>query len=104
MNLNLLQTKGALWVVCVKRAGYREGSQLVQLCDDWAACVRVHEGPVGFEAYAKWTRAMSYRTAYERLSLFRRTFPELGPQGTPEGLLGPLLEQLAEEVAEHEPR
>lgn len=97
MNLNPLQTKGALWVVCVSRAGVREGAQLVELCEDWARCVTVHDGPVGVEAYARWTRHYSYRTAYNRLATFRKAFPELGPQGSPEDLLGPLLERLAAE-------
>lgn len=98
LGLNLLQTKGALWVVCVQRVGVREGAQLVQFCDDWAACVTAHDGAIGFEAYAKWTRAYSHRTAYNRLSLFRRAFPELGSDGSPEQLLGPLLERLAAEA------
>jgi hypothetical protein len=97
---NLNQTRAALLAVCVKRAGFRQGAQLVELCDDWADCVTANGGPVGFEAYAKWTRRYSYRTAYRRLVLFRQTFPQLGPSGTPEGLLGPLLERLA---AEDEP-
>lgn len=93
---NVLQTKAALWAVCVSRAGYRRGAQLVELCDDWAECVRTHGGPVGLDAYAKWTRRYSYRTAYERVALFRRTFPQLGPEGTPQGLMGPLLDSLAD--------
>lgn len=92
------QTKLALWLVCVSRAGYRQGAQLVEFIDDWRDCVSQHDGPVGFEAYAQWTRRYSRRTAYNRLSLFRHTFPQLGDDGTPEGLLGPLLERLAKEV------
>lgn len=93
-----LQTKFAVWLVCVNRAGYRHGAQLVELIDDWRDCVEAHDGPVGFEAYANWTRRFSYRTAYGRLALFRKTFPQLGPEGTPEGLLGPLLDRLAAEA------
>jgi hypothetical protein len=96
------QTKLALWMVCVSRAGYRQGAQLVEFIDDWRACVEAHDQPVGFEAYAQWTRRYSRRTAYNRLALFRRTFPQLGHDGTPEGLMGPLLERLAAE-AETEP-
>lgn len=96
MNLN--QTKMALWIVCAQRAGIRGGAQLVELCDDWAACVRNHGEPVGFEAYVAWTRLYSRATAYRRLDLFRKTFPELGTHGTPEGLMGPLLERLAAEA------
>lgn len=96
----LLQTRTALITVCVARAGFRGGGELVEFVDDWAACVTGHDGPVGVEAYAKWTRRYSYRTAYNRLSLFRSTFPELGAQGTPEQLLGPLVERLAREVGD----
>ncbi len=97
--MNILETKGALWIVCVNRAGLRGGSQLVQLCDDWAECVRHNGGPLpGPDTYAMWTKRLSYRTAYERLALFRKTFPQLGPAGTPEDLMGPLLARLADEA------
>jgi hypothetical protein len=93
---NVLQTKTALWLVCVKRAGIR-GGLVVEFVDDWRDCVTAHGGPTSIQGYAKWTRRYSHRTAYYRLALFRKTFPELGPEGTPEGLLGPLLERLAQE-------
>jgi hypothetical protein len=93
------RTKLALWIVCVERAGYRQGAQLVEFIDDWRDCVTATGGPVeSVEAYAHWTRTYSTRTAYNRLSLFRRTFPQLGRDGTPEGLLGPLLDRLAAEA------
>jgi hypothetical protein len=92
------QTKLALWMVCVNRAGYRRGAQLVEFIDDWRACVDAHDGPVGMQAYTEWTRAYSRATAYNRLTLFRATFPQLGPDGTPEGLMGPLLDRLAREA------
>jgi hypothetical protein len=94
---NILQTKAALWAICLKRAGYRDGALLIEFIDDWRACVEVHDGPVGIEAYAAWSRRLSTRTAYRRLALFRKTFPQLGPDGTPEGIMGPLLERLAAE-------
>lgn len=92
------QTKLALWMVCVNRAGYRKGAQLVEFVDDWRDCVNAHGGPVGVEVYTGWTRAYSRATAYNRLALFRATFPQLGDDGTPEGLMGPLLERLAVEA------
>jgi hypothetical protein len=95
--------KLALWMVCVNRAGYRQGAQLVEFIDDWRDCVKANGGPVpNVDHYAMWTRTFSYRTAYNRLGLFRRTFPQLGPAGTPEGLLGPLLDRLAAEIAAEE--
>lgn len=92
------QTKLALWMVCVSRAGYLDGARLVEFVDDWRDCVTANGGPVSWQHYARWTRRYSDRTAYNRLALFRRTFPQLGPEGSPEGLLGPLLERLASEV------
>lgn len=92
------QTKLALMTVCVSRAGYIKGGQLVEFIDDWRDCIKAHDGPVSWQGYAKWSRRYSYRTAYRRLALFRQTFPELGPEGSPEQLLGPLLERLAAEV------
>jgi hypothetical protein len=92
------QTKAALWAVCISRAGTLNGARLVEFIDDWRDCIVAHDGPVSWQAYSKWTRRYSGRTGYRRLALFRRTFPELGPEGSPEGLLGPLLERLAAEV------
>lgn len=102
MRSSFNRTKLAVWMVCVDRAGYRKGAQLVEFIDDWRDCVTAHDGPTPFETYAEWTRRYSYRTAYNRLKLFRDSFPELGPTGTPEGLLGPLLQRLAAEVEDDE--
>jgi hypothetical protein len=96
------QTKAALWAVCVSRAGVLDGARLVEFIDDWRDCVNAHGGPVSWQTYARWTRRYHERTAYRRLALFRRTFPQLGPEGSPEGLLGPMLDRLAAE-AEAEP-
>ena len=98
----LNQTKLALWMVCVDRAGYRHGAQLVEFIDDWRDCVTAHDGTVTVETYWHWTRRYSRRTCFNRLALFRKTFPQLGPQGLPDGLMGPLLKRLAADV-EDEP-
>jgi hypothetical protein len=92
------QTKAALWMVCVATAGFREGAQLVEFIDDWRDCVTANGGPVSWNHYSQWTRRYSGRTGYRRLALFRRTFPQLGDEGSPEQLLGPLLDRLAAEV------
>jgi hypothetical protein len=92
------RTKLALWMVCVSRAGYLDGARLVEFIDDWRDCVDANRAPVSWRHYSKWTRRYSDRTAYARLALFRKTFPQLGPSGSPEDLLGPLLERLAAEV------
>lgn len=95
---NAHQTKAALWAVCVAQAGIMDGARLVEFIDDWRDCVNANGGPVSWQGYSRWTRRYSPRTAYNRLALFRRTFPQLGPEGSPEGLLGPLLDRLAAEA------
>lgn len=92
------QTKLALWTVCVNRAGVVDGARLVEFIDDWRDCVNANGGPVSWNHYSEWTRRYSDRTAYRRLALFRRTFPQLGEHGSPEDLLGPLLDRLAREA------
>jgi len=92
------QTKAALWAVCIHRAGFLDGARLVEFIDDWRDCVIAHDGPVSWNQYTHWTRRYSGRTGYRRLALFRKTFPQLGPDGSPEGLLGPLLDRLAAET------
>lgn len=94
----LAQTKAAVWLVCLNRAGYLNGARLVEFIDDWRDCVIANDGPVSMNHYADWTRRFSRRTAYERLAMFRKAFPELGESGNPEGLLGPLLDRLAREI------
>lgn len=95
---SVLQTKLALWAVCLQRAG-SQAPQVVEFIDDWRDCVKAHDGPVSWQGYANWTRRYTSRTAYRRLATFREAFPELGPHGSPEDLLGPLLARLAEEAA-----
>lgn len=92
------QTKAALYAVCIARAGTLNGARLVEFIDDWRDCIKAHDGPVSWQGYSRWSRRYSGRTAYRRLALFRRTFPELGPEGSPEQLLGPLLDRLAAEA------
>lgn len=91
------QTRGSLYAVCILRGGYRNGILLIQFVEDWQRCVRENGGPIGIEKYTRLGR-YSYRRAYELLALFRKTFPQLGADGTPEGLMGPLLERLAAEA------
>ena len=61
-------------------------------------------GSVGIERYCRLTRKYSRRTAYSRLALFRKTFPQAGPDGTPEALMGPLLDRLAVELDQNDER
>jgi hypothetical protein len=97
--MNVLKTRGALYTLCILRGGYRNGITLIRFVEDWQECVTVHERTVGTEEYVRWTRSYGRRRVYQLLDLFRRTFPQLGPQGTPEGLMGPLLDRLAKEAA-----
>jgi hypothetical protein len=94
----LLQTRAALIAICVHRVGWRRAPELVQFIDDYGAFIRNKGEDLGFEDYVAWTRLYSRATAYRRLGLFRQAFPQLGPQGVPGVLFGPLLAQLASEV------
>jgi hypothetical protein len=96
MQLN--RTRTALYLLCISRAGLRPGVRLIEFIEDWQRCVTAAGEPIGIERYSRLTRKISRRTGYSRLALFRRTFPELGPEGTPEGLMGPLLDRLAAEL------
>jgi hypothetical protein len=100
MQLN--RTSTALYLLCISRAGLRPGVHLIEFIEDWQRSVAAAGGPIGIERYSRLTRKISRRTAYSRLALFRKTFPELGPEGTPEGLMGPLLERLAAELPDDE--
>ncbi len=88
------ETKGALYALCISRAGYRDGIKLIEFVDEWRRCVERHDRSVTMNEFVAWTRRYSQRRAYELLVLFRRHFPQLGPDGTPEGLMRPLLERL----------
>lgn len=90
--------RAALYTLCIVRAGYRKGIQLIEFVEDWQRCVVDQGGPLGIEQYTRATRRYSYRRCYQLLSLFRETFPQLGADGTPEGLMGPVLERLAAEA------
>lgn len=96
MKIN--QTRFALYTLCVARAGYRNGSLLIEFIEDWRRCVAHLERPATIEEFIAWTRLFSRRTTFRRVDLFRRTFPELGEHGLPDGLMGPLVERLAREV------
>lgn len=82
-----------LLALCVDRRGFVRGALLAEFITEWELAVRSHGGPVGVEEFAHWWKD-SPSTAYRRLRDFRKTFPELGEQGTPNDLLGPLLAAL----------
>ncbi len=94
------RTRSALFLVCIARAGYVNGGRLIEFIEEWARCVEAHGRGVGIEEFAAWSTRFSTRTAYARLSLFRKTFPQLGEHGVPSGLMAPLLERLAAESQE----
>lgn len=96
--INLKRTRAALYVVCIARAGYLDGARLIEFIEEWARCVDAHGGPITIEDFIGSTRRFSRRTTFRYVALFRRTFPELGPQGLPDGLMGPLVDRLADEV------
>lgn len=88
------QTRGALYTLCIGRAGYRDGIKLIEFIEEWRRCVEHHERSVKTAEFADWTRRYSERRVYQLLALFRAKFPQLGEHGTPEGLMGPLLARL----------
>jgi hypothetical protein len=90
--------KFKLFLLCVARAGSKRGARIYAFIEDWAAAVEANRGPVSMNHYANWTRRYSGRTAYVRLAEFRAIFPELGPDGQPAGLMGPLLDRLSSEA------
>lgn len=93
-----LDTRAALYLVTINRAGFREGAKLIEFIEEWQRCVSASRGPVTVEGFIQWTRRYSRRTTFERLASFRKTFPQLGPHGLPDGLMGPLLDRLAQEA------
>jgi hypothetical protein len=82
--------------LCIDRGGYRRGARVAEFITEWEIAVRKHGGPIGIEQFARWWKD-SRMTAYRRQDDFRDMFPELGPDATPEVLMGPLLARLAEE-------
>lgn len=77
--------------------GRARGFQLYTFTEEWAVMVEAHGESIGIEDFARWSR-LSRATAYRRLAHFRAAFPMLGPDATPEALMGPLLERLAAEA------
>ena len=83
----------------VKRIGWRRADELLGFMHDYKQFGANHERwPDGFEEYVAWTRAFSRRTAYRRLALLRRAYPELGPDAKPEDFLDGFLERIQAEI------
>jgi hypothetical protein len=87
----------ALYLLCVARAGL-EAPRLIAFIEEWRRCVEFHDREVNIEEFIAWTRRFPRRMTFRRLRLFRDTFPQLGEDGLPSGLMGPLLERLAAEA------
>ncbi len=96
--LNFRRTRSALYVVCIARAGYVNGARVIEFIEEWSRCVEDHRREVGVGEFIEWTDRYSTRTGYERLALFRKTFPQLGEHGVPSELMAPLLERLEAEA------
>jgi hypothetical protein len=96
--MDIKQTRGALYLLCIARAGYREGGLLIEFIEEWRRCVEAHGGPVTIEEFIDWTDRYQRRTTFRRIELFRESFPQLGEHGLPDGLMAPLVERLAAEV------
>jgi hypothetical protein len=92
-----MKDRAQLFTLCIVRAGYLDGARLIEFIEEWRRGVDHAEGEITTEEFIRWTRRFPRRTVARRLTLFRRTFPQLGPAGLPSGLMGPLLERLARE-------
>lgn len=88
-----MSTRSEVLALCIERAGYRRGAQVCQFVWEWELYVRSTQSPGEIEAFSTWWKD-SRTTAYRRLVAFREAFPELGEQGTPNDLMGPLLAAL----------
>jgi hypothetical protein len=80
------------------RPAYVGGARLIAFIEDWQRCVSAHGGPVTPEGFIAWAGQSKRRSTFRGLKLFRDTFPELGPHGQPDALMGPLLDRLAREA------
>lgn len=76
--------------LCINRGGYRKGRRVAQFIFEWELVVRANAGATTVDEFASWWR-VGLATAYRRLAEFRELFPQLGPHGTPNDLMHPLL-------------
>jgi hypothetical protein len=100
--MNIKRTKGALYLVCIARAGYRDGAKLIEFIERWRRTVERHEAPINIEEFIATNGRYGRRVTYRLVKLFRDTFPELGIQGLPQDLMAPLIERLAGELQDVE--
>lgn len=85
-----------LLAVCLA-FGRGHGWQLYGFVEDWAIVLRSTGHSVGIEEFVRCS-GYERRKAYRRLAHYRAAFPMLGPDATPEALMGPLLAGLADEL------
>ena len=98
LHMHPNRTRGALYLLCISRAGYRSGASLIEFIEEWRRCVERHEGPINIEEFIAGNRRYGRRRTFELVRLFRDTFPQLGEHGLPDGLMAPLIDRLAREV------
>jgi hypothetical protein len=96
-----MSNRGDVLGLCISRLGYRKGARVAAFMYEWEYAVRQVGHPLGIEEFADWWKE-SRATAYRRQGLFREAFPELGPTGTPNDLLGPTLERLSADLDQQE--
>lgn len=96
-HMNFRTDRPALYLLCVARAGL-EAPRLIAFIEEWRRCVEFHDREVNIEEFIGWTRRFPRRMTFRRLRLFRDAFPQLGEDGLPSGLMGPLLDRLAVEA------
>jgi hypothetical protein len=98
-HMKIHRTRLGLYLLCIARAGYVGGGRLVEFIEDWRRVVERHGGPITIEQYIEDGGRLSRRTTFRRVALFRSAFPELGDEGLPDALMGPLLDRLTREAA-----
>jgi hypothetical protein len=101
-HMKINRTKGALYLVCISRAGYREGAKLIEFIELWRRTVQRHEGPINIEQFIAMNGRHGRRNTFRLVRLFRDTFPQLGRDGLPQDLMAPLIERLAAEIQDDE--
>jgi hypothetical protein len=95
-----MKDRTALYSLCMLRARpmYVAGARLISFIEEWQRCVSDYGRAVNVEEFIAWNGERRRRTTFDRLRLFRDTFPELGEQGLPSDLMGPLLQRLVKEA------
>lgn len=73
-------------MLCVQRAGFKEGRKVAQFIVEWEVATAAIGRRITAEEFSDWWRE-SPATTYRHLARFRTAFPELGERGMPGDLM-----------------